>query len=56
LNLTGPEIEDTPDFGEEISGRYLLGMAKIKGKVKILLDIDKVLTAQEVGGLNSILS
>jgi purine-binding chemotaxis protein CheW len=56
LNLTGPEIEDTPDFGEEISGRYLLGMAKVKGKVKILLDIDKVLTAQEVGGLNSILS
>ena len=56
LNLTGPEIEDTPDFGEEISGRYLLGMAKVKGKVKILLDIDKVLTAQEVGGLNSILN
>jgi len=56
LNLTGPEIEDTPDFGEEISGRYLLGMAKIKGKLKILLDIDKVQTAQEVGGLNSILS
>jgi purine-binding chemotaxis protein CheW len=56
LNLTGPEIEDTPDFGEEISGRYLLGMAKVKGKVKILLDIDKVLTAQEVGGLDSILS
>jgi purine-binding chemotaxis protein CheW len=56
LNLTGPEIEDTPDFGQEISGRYLLGMAKVKGKVKILLDIDKVLTAQEVGGLDSILS
>src|ERR1700749_2643685 len=40
LNLTGAEIEDTPDFGEEISGGYLLGMAKVKGKVKILLDID----------------
>src|SRR6201985_3640860 len=30
LNLTGAEIEDTPDFGEEISGGYLLGMAKVK--------------------------
>lgn len=55
LNLTAPEIEDTPDFGEDIAGRYLLGMAKVKGKVKILLDIDKVLSTQEIHGLNAIL-
>jgi len=56
LNLTAPEIEDTPDFGEDIAGRYLLGMAKVKGKVKILLDIDKVVSSQEIHGLNAILS
>lgn len=56
LNLTAPEIEDTPDFGEDVAGRYLLGMAKVKGKVKILLDIDKVLSTQEIHGLNAILS
>jgi purine-binding chemotaxis protein CheW len=56
LNLTGPEIEDTPDFGEDIAGRYLLGMAKVKGKVKILLDIDKVVSTQEIHGLNAIMS
>src|SRR5579864_8967131 len=33
LNLTAQEIENTPDFGEELVGRYLLGMAKVKGKV-----------------------
>ncbi|HUP03765.1 MAG TPA: chemotaxis protein CheW [Bryobacteraceae bacterium] len=55
LNLTGQEIEDTPDFGQEVSSRYLLGMAKSKGKVKILLDIDRVLSAQEIGDLSSIL-
>ena len=55
LNLTGAEIEDTPDFGEEISGRYLLGMAKVKGKVKILLDIDRVLSTQDLHNLNAIL-
>jgi len=33
----------------------LLGMAKVKGKVKILLDIDKVLSTQDLNGLNSIL-
>jgi purine-binding chemotaxis protein CheW len=55
LNLTGAEIEDTPDFGEEISGSYLLGMAKVKGKVKILLDIDRVLSTQDLHNLNAIL-
>jgi chemotaxis signal transduction protein/CheY-specific phosphatase CheX len=55
LNLTGAEIEDTPDFGEEISGSYLLGMAKVKGKVKILLDIDRVLSSQDLHNLNAIL-
>jgi purine-binding chemotaxis protein CheW len=55
LNLSGPEIEDTPDFGEDITGQYLLGMAKVKGKVKILLDIDKVLSTQELQGLKTIL-
>jgi purine-binding chemotaxis protein CheW len=55
LNLTGSEIEDTPDFGEAIAGQYLLGMAKVKGKVKILLDIDRVLSSQELRGLNAML-
>jgi len=27
LNLAGSEIEDTPDFGEDKAGKYLLGMA-----------------------------
>jgi purine-binding chemotaxis protein CheW len=55
LNLTGTEIEDTPDFGEELSGGYLLGMAKVKDKVKILLDIDRVLSTQDLHNLNAIL-
>ena len=52
LNIQEAEIEDTPDFGGEMSLTYIMGMAKVKGKVKILLDIDRVLTAQEVGGLS----
>ena len=55
LNLTGAEVEDTPDFGADFSTPYILGMAKVKGKVKILLDIDRVLTNQEVQGLGSLL-
>jgi purine-binding chemotaxis protein CheW len=55
LNLSAGEIEDSPDFGDEVAARYLLGMAKVKGKVKILLDIDRVLSTQEVHHLTSLL-
>jgi purine-binding chemotaxis protein CheW len=55
LNLADGEIEDTPSFGEEVVTYYLLGMAKIKGKVKILLDIDQVMTTQELQGLQAVL-
>jgi purine-binding chemotaxis protein CheW len=55
LNLTAQEIEDTPDFGDGAGVRYLLGMAKVKGKVKILLDIDQVLSTQELHHLGGIL-
>jgi purine-binding chemotaxis protein CheW len=48
LNITGAEIEDTPDFGSGTPAPYLLCMAKIKGKVKILLDIDKVMESAEL--------
>jgi len=51
LTLQPSDIEDTPDFGSGVETPYLLGMAKIKGKVKILLDIDMVLTTQEVMSL-----
>lgn len=46
LTLQSGEIEDTPDFGGGVATPYLLGMAKVKGKVKILLDIDKVLAVE----------
>jgi purine-binding chemotaxis protein CheW len=54
LNLTASDIEDTPDFGEDVGGQYLLGMAKVKGKVKILLDIDRVLSAQDLHQIHSL--
>jgi purine-binding chemotaxis protein CheW len=55
LNLSGTEIEDTPDFGDSSGTQYLLGMAKVKGKVKILLDIDRVLSTLELHNLSAVL-
>jgi purine-binding chemotaxis protein CheW len=51
LNLNGSEIEHTPDFGDGAATPYLLGLAKVKDKVKILLDIGQVLKDQEWSGL-----
>jgi len=47
LNIKDDEIEDTPNFGTRLSTEYIMGMAKVKGGVKILLDIDQVLNAEE---------
>jgi purine-binding chemotaxis protein CheW len=55
LNIAAGEIEDTPDSGEGVETPHLLGMAKIKGRVKIVLDIDKVLSTQELEGLGGVL-
>ena len=54
LTMQEGEIEDTPQFGDDLSVDYILGMAKIKGKVKILLDIDRVLSAQEIRRLDEL--
>jgi purine-binding chemotaxis protein CheW len=42
LNLAPADIEETPDFGTAVDTSYLVGMAKSKGKVVSLLDIDRV--------------
>jgi purine-binding chemotaxis protein CheW len=54
LNLAAADIEDTPDFGDGTATPYLLGMAKVKGKVKILLEIERVLTSTDLHGLNAL--
>ena len=45
LNIGTEEIEPTPDFGQRLATDYLQGVAKVKGTVKLLLDLDKVLSA-----------
>jgi purine-binding chemotaxis protein CheW len=45
LNLNEADIEETPNFGGQICTDYILGIAKVKGAVKSLLDIDGVVGA-----------
>ena len=48
MDIDTSSIEQTPSFGTELNTDYILGMGKVEGKVKILLDIDKVLTSDEL--------
>lgn len=43
LDVPESEIEDAPGFGVEIDTDYILGVAKSSGRVKLLLDMDRVL-------------
>jgi purine-binding chemotaxis protein CheW len=54
MNMAGADIEETPDFGAKIDTDYILGMAKVKGAVKTLLNIDRVLTADNVKELEKV--
>jgi purine-binding chemotaxis protein CheW len=54
LNINGADIEDPPDFGEGCETPFILGIAKFKGSVKILLRIEDVLTLKELRGLDLI--
>ena len=44
LDIRDEEIEGAPRIGVNIDTSFILGMGKAKGSVKILLDIDKVLS------------
>jgi purine-binding chemotaxis protein CheW len=51
LNIKSEDMEDTPTFGAKLNTQYILGMAKMEGGVKILLDIDQVLNTEELSAL-----
>ncbi len=54
LDIAGNDIEDTPSFGADVQTDYILGIGKSQGRVRILLDIDKVLSTSETISLQGI--
>ena len=48
LDIAGQNIEPPPAMGGAVDTTFILGMGKVGDSVKILLDIDKVLTADEL--------
>jgi purine-binding chemotaxis protein CheW len=48
VNIAPGDIEDTPSFGADVNPEYLLGVGKTGGRVRLLLDIEKVITSADV--------
>ena len=54
LDIEGAQIEPAPEFGCGVNTDFILGMGKIGDKVVMLLDVDKVLSSNEIETLNHV--
>jgi purine-binding chemotaxis protein CheW len=48
LNIASGDIEDAPEFGASVNIDFILGMGKAEGRVTILLDISRVIGAEDI--------
>jgi purine-binding chemotaxis protein CheW len=53
LEISSECIEEPPTFGTSVATDFILGMGKVGEAVKILLDIDKVMTDADLAGVVS---
>jgi purine-binding chemotaxis protein CheW len=51
LEIAVEEIEPSPGFGTTVETSFIMGMAKTENAVKILLDIDKIMSENEMEAL-----
>lgn len=48
LDVAGEQIEPAPEFGGVVDTSFILGMGKVGDRVVTLMDVDKVLSGEEV--------
>lgn len=54
LDIAPENVEEPPPMGEDVNTDYILGIGKAGGKVKLLLDIDKVLSEKDAAGIDAV--
>ncbi len=47
-NINSGEIEETPHLGQDIDTNFILGLGKTKERIVIILDIEQVLSSEEL--------
>ena len=48
VNIQKGDIEPPPQYGTNLDTKFLTGMGKVKGKVILLLEIEEVLSSEEL--------
>lgn len=56
LDIKAGDIEKTPEFGQAIDTKFIMGLGKTKGKIVILLDVEMVLSSEELAMVGQISS
>jgi purine-binding chemotaxis protein CheW len=51
LEIPAAEIEPPPSFGAKIRSDFIEGIAKVNGKFVIVLNVQRVLSAEEIGAM-----
>jgi purine-binding chemotaxis protein CheW len=54
MDLTPDDVQQVPEFGTRVKVDYLLGMANLGKKFVLLLDVDMVLSTNELLSLESV--
>ncbi|WP_151669331.1 chemotaxis protein CheW [Nitrincola schmidtii] len=49
IGLNPEEIRPAPDFGSTFDTQYLIGLASVGDRMAIVVDIEKLMTSQEMG-------
>ncbi len=53
-DIASEEIQEPPAFDAATDTEYILGIGKAEGRVTLLLDIDRVLSPEEMGEIQSL--
>ncbi len=53
-DISNGEIEEAPDFGQGIDTNFITGLGKVNEKIIILLDIEGVLSSEDLGMINQV--
>jgi purine-binding chemotaxis protein CheW len=54
IDIPAEDVQDTPSFGLDVDTGHLLGIARSTGRVRLLLDMDRVLGEEAVSGLGPV--
>lgn len=54
ISLTAEQIKPAPDMGGSLTNDYLLGLGTVDERMIILVDIDRLMSSEEMGVIDSV--